>query len=159
MLKLYKLTENEKEYWETWDNDNGTHTVHWGRLGTEGDTKIIKSSFFKKAEDKIQKEIDALIEKGYRPIELDDHYTLLIEYTVEGMGNEEDVKKRHKLEDKMNEILGWSGLGECDGGSIGSGTMEVCNFVVDFKIAKEEIEKKLNNTKYSNYTRIYDENA
>ena len=32
MLKLYRLTPGKKEYWETWDNDNGSHTVHWGLL-------------------------------------------------------------------------------------------------------------------------------
>ncbi len=158
MLKLYKFTDNKKEYWETWDNDNGSHTVHWGELGTEGKTKIIKSSFFKKAEDKIQKEIDVFIEDGYKPIDLEDHYTLLIEYSIEDMGSEQDVEKRHNLEDKMNEALGWTGLGACDGGSIGSGTMEVCNFVVDFEVAKKVIEEKLKNSEFSNYTRIYDEN-
>ena len=158
MLKLYKLIDNKKEYWETWDNDDGSHTVHWGELGTEGETKIIKSSFFKKAEDKIQKEIDSFIEDGYKPIDLDEHYTLLIEYSIDDMGTEKDVEKRHKLEDKMNETLGWTGLGACDGGSIGSGTMEVCNFVVDFEVAKKTIENALKGSEFSNYTRIYDEN-
>jgi len=47
VLKLYKITDNEKLYWETWDNDDGAHTVHWGELGTEGQTKTVKSSLFK----------------------------------------------------------------------------------------------------------------
>ncbi|WP_244951636.1 hypothetical protein [Pseudoalteromonas luteoviolacea] len=59
----------------------------------------------------------------------------------------------------MNETLGWTGLGHCDGGSIGSGTMEVCNYVVDFKVAKTVIENDLKGTEFENYTRIYDENA
>src|SRR5262249_42675093 len=53
--------------------------------------------------------------------------------------------------------LGWTGLGNCDGGSIGSGTMEVCCFVVDFKIARRVIEDDLKNTKFADYSRIYDE--
>jgi hypothetical protein len=59
----------------------------------------------------------------------------------------------------MNETLGWTGLGNCDGGSIGSGTMEVCCFVVDFKIAKRVVEKDLKNTKFADYSRICDERA
>ncbi len=47
----------------------------------------------------------------------------------------------------------------CDGGSIGSGTMEVCNFVVDFEMARHVIEEDLVNTEFANYTRIFDENA
>ena len=159
MLKLYKFTDNEKSYWETWDNDDGTHEVHWGVLGTEGDSKTIKSSFLKKVTDIIQKEVDKRITEGYRPIEPEDHITLLIEYAVEDMGNGQNVEKRHRLEERMNETLGWTGLGVCDGGSIGSGTMEVCNFVVDFDVAKEVIENDLKDTEFSNYTRIYDEDA
>lgn len=159
MLKLYKFTDNEKLYWETWDNGDGTHTVHCGELGTEGNSKTVKSSLFKKATDTIQKAIDQLVAEGYAPIELEDHYTLLVEYEVDGMGNGEDIEKRHRLEDRMNEILGWTGLGACDGGSIGSGTMETCNFVVDFELAKKVIENSLKGTEFANYTRIYDENA
>ena len=159
MLKLYKLTNNEKSYWETWDNDDGTHTIHWGELGTQGQDKTIKSSLIKKATDIIQKEIDKLVSEGYRPIDPEDHYTLLIEYEVNGFGNEKDLDKRHRLEDRMNETLGWTGLGACDSGSIGSGTMEACNYVVDFEIAKKVIENDLKGTEFENYTRIYDEDA
>ena len=41
----------------------------------------------------------------------------------------------------MDEVLGWTGLGHTDGGSIGSGTMEVGCVVVDFEIAKKVIEE------------------
>ncbi len=159
VLKLYKLTDSEKLYWETWDNDDGTHTIHWGELGTEGQSKTVKSSLLKKATDVIQKEIDGLVSSGYRPIDPEDHVTLLIEYTVNDMGSGEDVEKRHRLEDRMNGTLGWTGLGACDGGSIGSGTMEVCSFVVDFELAKNVIAANLKGTEFANYTRIYDENA
>ena len=37
--------------------------------------------------------------------------------------------------------------------------MEVCNFVVDFDVAKAVIEKDLAGTEFANYTRIFDENA
>ena len=159
MLKLYKLTKDEKLYWETWDNGDGTHTVHWGKLGTEGNSKEVKSSLFKKATNIIQEEIDTMVSQGYSPIDIEDHYTLLIEYEIKGMGEAEDLEKRHKLEDRMNETLGWTGLGACDGGSIGSGAMEVCNYVVDFELAKKVIENDLKDTEFSDYLRIFDENA
>jgi len=152
MLKLYKFTDALKSYWETWDND-GVHTIHWGTLGTRGSSRELKSSFFKKATSEIQKEIDQRVAEGFRPVE--DHATLLIEFTVDGMGSGADVEKRHRLEERMNETLGWTGLGHCDGGSIGSGTMEVCCLVVDFETAKRVIEADLKDTEFSNYTRIY----
>ena len=157
MLKLYRFTESKKEYWETWDNDDGTHTVHWGELGTKGSSKVVKRSLFKKAQDKIQLELDKLTEQGY--IQAEHEYTLLIEYEVDGFGTSEDLDKRSRLQDRMNETLGWTGLGNCDGGSTGSGTMEACNYVVDFEVAKILIEKDLVGTEFENYTRIYDEDA
>jgi hypothetical protein len=99
------------------------------------------------------------LSEGFEPIAIDDHAVLMIEYPVEGMGTAKDLKKRHALEDRMNETLGWTGLGNCDGGSIGSGTMEVCCFVVDFRIARRVIEEYLKNTKFADYARIYDESV
>ncbi|WP_201778926.1 hypothetical protein [Rhodopirellula islandica] len=54
----------------------------------------------------------------------------------------------------MNETLGWTGLGHCDGGSIGSGTMETCCIVVDFEIAKRVIAADLAGTKFADFTQI-----
>jgi len=159
MLKLYKLDNQPPLYWETWENDDGSHTVHWGVLGKTGESKTVKSSLLKKATDKIQLEVDEIVSKGYRQIEIDDHRILLIEYAVDGFGNSGDLDKRHNLESKMNEILGWAGLGYCDGGSIGSDTMEVCCFVVNFDIAKSVIVAELKDTSFANFTRIYDEGA
>lgn len=60
-----------------------------------------------------------------------------------------------ELEDKLNDILGWNGLGYCDGGSIGSGTMEAACFVVNFDIAKRVVEEELKGTEFADYNRIY----
>ena len=153
MLKLYKISDLSKTYWETWDNDDGTHTVHWGVLGTTGQSKLVKGSKVNKPESIIQKEINELVSEGFARIE--DEFILMIEYAVDGWGNEQDLDKRHRLEDRLNETLGWTGLGCCDGGSIGSGTMEVCNFVIDFELAKAVIEADLKGSEFENYTRIY----
>ncbi len=159
MLKLYRLSGTEKRYWETWDNDDETHTIHWGLLGTRGETKTVKRTLPGKAESQIQSEIDALVRDGFHPIEVDDHRILLVEFQVNGFGTEDDLSKRHRLEDRMNETLGWTGLGHCDGGSIGSGTMEACCYVVDFELAKATVAADLLGTEFGDYTRIYDEDA
>lgn len=159
MLKLYRFSGLEKEYWETWEEEPRGHVVHWGALGTEGKSKTVKSSLFRNAEKSIQKEIDELIEQSFVPVLLEDHAILMVEYSIDNMGSEADLDKRHRLENFLNEKLGWTGLGACDGGSIGSGTMEVCNFVVDFEIAKRVIEESLLGTEFADYSRIYDENA
>jgi len=158
MLKLYKQTANELLYWETWDKDAKTDIVHWGKVGERGEDKEVKSGLFSNFRKEIQEEINKLLSEGYEEVDIEDHYTLLIEYKVDGMGTPEDVEKRGKLQEKMDEVLGWTGLGHCDGGSIGSGTMEACYYVINFDIAKKVIEQSLREIKFADYTRIFDEN-
>jgi predicted DNA-binding WGR domain protein len=159
MLKLYRLDANVPEYWETWEVEETSHLIHWGQLGMKGQTKTVTASSAAEATKRVQTEAESMQSQGFSEIDEDEHFTLLVEYSVDGMGNELDIDKRHELEDRLNETLGWTGLGACDGGSIGSGTMEVCCFVVDFELAKRVIAEDLANTKFANYTRIYDENA
>ena len=158
MLKLYKKIADEIFYWETWDKDSKTGVVHWGKVGERGSDKEVKSGLFSDFRKEIQKEIDKFSSQGYHEVSVDEHNTLLIEYKVDGMGTPEDLEKRTRLQNRMDGTLGWTGLGHCDGGSIGSGTMEVCCFVVDFEIAKKVIENNLKNTEFADYARIYDEN-
>jgi len=96
---------------------------------------------------------------GYEEIDPEDRRRLIVEYPIHGMGNSADLERRHRLEQHLTETLGWTGLGMCDGGSIGSGTMEVCCFVVDFDRAKAVVEKSLEATEFADYSRIFDEDA
>ncbi len=158
MLKLYHLSASPKLYWETWEH-NGEHTVHWGELGTRGQSKTLKSGFLSNPRKAIQKEVDQRVSEGFLPIDVEDHAILMIEYAIDGMGTPADLEKRHRLEERMDETLGWCGIGNCDGGSIGSGTMEVCCFVVDFELARSVVEKDLRSTEFQDFSRIYDERA
>jgi hypothetical protein len=156
-VKLYKFSSTKKEYWETWQDVDGGHVIHWGELGTIGKNKTVFSSWFRKAELVVQKEMDGAIKLGFTPIEK--FATLIVEYTVDGMGSTTDLDKRHRLQDHLDDTLGWTGLGHCDGGSIGSGSMEACCFVVDFQLAKEVISADLDGTEFSDFSRIYEEES
>jgi len=101
--------------------------------------------------------LQPVAEQGFAPIDIEAHAILIIEYAVEGFGTKQQLEKRHALQRRMDETLGWTGLGACDGGSSGSGTMEVCCFVPDFDVAKRVIEADLSGTEYGDYTRIYRE--
>lgn len=156
MIKLYKRIDGVLHYWETWSSDRKTQTVHWGKVGERGEDELVepvKRGFFTTVRQEIERP------EGYLPIALEEHRRLIIEFKVEGFGGQMDLAKRHALEDRMQETLGWTGLGLCDGGSIGSGTMEVCCFVVDFEIAKKIIAADLKGTEYEDFLRIYDEDA
>lgn len=62
----------------------------------------------------------------------DDGLTMVvIQYPVEGWGTAEDLIKRHRAEDLLDAVLKSSETGYCDGGDIGSGSMEVFCYVID----------------------------
>ncbi len=155
MLKLYKLTDNQLHYWETWDKDEKTAIVHWGVVGQRGQDKEVKSGLFSNFRKTVQKEINEKLKDGYAEFDEDKLSFLEIEYKIDDFGTEQDLEKRHRLENKLDGILGWTGLGHTDGGSIGSGTMEAGCLVVDFEIAKKVIEVNLKNTEFADYSRIY----
>ncbi len=155
MLKLYKRIENKLHYWETWEKDDKTAIVHWGIVGQIGEDKEIKSGLFSSFRKIVQKQIGEKLKDGYAEFDENEVAFLEIEYKIDGFGTEQDLGKRHQLEEKMDQVLGWTGLGHTDGGSIGSGTMEVGCVVVDFEIAKRIIEEKLNDTEFADYSRIY----
>jgi len=141
MLKLYKRIDSVLHYHEAWAA--GRQIVeHWGPVGERGESKQHKIP--KKADE------DEFIEQIVKPARD-------AGYVIDGFGTKKDLKKRHALEARMSETLGWVGLGECDGGSTGSGTMEVCCFVVDFDIAKRAIAADLAGTEFADFTRIYRE--
>ncbi|UUV20364.1 hypothetical protein [Paenimyroides aestuarii] len=155
MLKLYKQIDNELHYWETWDKDEKTAIVHWGIVGQRGQDKEVKSGLFSNFRKKVQKEILEKINEGFTEFSEDEVSFLEIEYEINGFGTDQDLDKRHRLEEKMDEVLGWTGLGHTNGGCIGSGTMEVGCVVVDFDIAKKVIEEKLKDTEFGDYSRIF----
>lgn len=158
MLKLYKKISGNLHYWETWDKNTITAIIHWGVVGEKGESKEMKSSLFSNFRKKVQQETNEKISEGFNEIPEEELKRLVIEYKIENHGTDKDIDKRHRLENKLNEILGWRGLGHCDGGSMGSGTMEVFCFVISFDIAKKVMEAELKHTDFSDYLKISDEN-
>jgi hypothetical protein len=156
MIKLYKRIEGILHYHEAWLTD-GVITEHWGRVGERGASREHQAPSSKSEESALRSVLKSAIEIGYEPLDEEEVSVVLIEYAVDGFGTPEDLDKRHALEERMNETLGWTGLGHCDGGSIGSGSMEVCCLVVDAEIAKQTILSDLKDTEFSDYSRIYEE--
>lgn len=155
VLKLYKNINNTLHYWETWDTDDGSAMIHWGIVGETGEDKEVKSTLFSNYKKIVEKEINQKMKEGYAEVEAEDMDYFVVEYAVDGFGTEDDLAKRDRLEEKLNELLGWTGLGHIDGASIGTGTMEVDGATVDFAIAKAVIEKDLKDTEFGDFTRIY----
>jgi predicted DNA-binding WGR domain protein len=134
MLKLYKRLGNKLWYWEAWGAANEV-VIHWGSVGDRGDSRVIELQANDDPSSVIQREATSPRAEGYKPVATEKLARLIIQYKISGMGTVDNLHKRHRVEEVMNECLGWTGLGHCDGGDIGSGTMNVFCFVVDTTLA------------------------
>ena len=142
MLKLYRTTESGTEYWEAW-NSAMEITIHWGKLGDQGQNRKLPIEPGVPPSDTIKREAKPFRAAGFKPIKQSDLLCVVIQYKVDGHGTTDDLDKRVRIEDLMNECLGWTGLGHCDGGDLGSGEMNVFCFVVDSGIAQRVIVDEL----------------
>ena len=157
MIKLYRRCDGALHYHEAWVAGEGI-TEHWGKVGSRGQVREHPMPPHASEDDALESVLAGARASGYEPLAPDAHSVLLIEYRVDPpMGTPGDIEKRHRLQARMDETLGWTGLGHCDGGSIGSGTMEVCCLVVDFEVASQVVAADLAGTEFADYTRILEE--
>ena len=133
MLKLYKKTMTGLQYWEAWSVEQEL-ILHWGKVGERGKSRTVPLN----GEDQstaIRREAKNPRKRGYRKIPTGRLVRIVIQYRIDGMGTTEDLDKRIQVQNLMDDRLGWLGLGHCDGGDIGSGTINVFCLVVDGSIA------------------------
>ncbi|WP_367614638.1 hypothetical protein [Shouchella miscanthi] len=80
---------------------------------------------------------------------------LVIHYgTIGDTGDTEERKKSHDVEDLLNECLGWTRKGACDGEDIGSGTANIFNYVIDVEKATQTILEELKTNNLLNGVKI-----
>ncbi|MDH7975534.1 hypothetical protein QH494_25390 [Sphingomonas sp. AR_OL41] len=150
MFKLYKRVSDGIEYHEAWAGGRGV-VEHWGRCGTRGETKEHFADPGK--EQGVMDDIrDRAVANGFAPVHEEDFDWMLVHRSIDGFGTSDDLVQRHALEDYLNEELGWFGLGHCDGGSIGSGSIEAACPVVDYEIAASALASRLANSPFSNFS-------
>jgi hypothetical protein len=138
MVKLYRTSGGVTEYWEAWITATDV-TIHWGKLGEVGETRELPHEAGLHPSEIIKREAKPLRAAGFKPRKPKELHSIVIQYKVEGRGTGNDHDRRVQVEELMNESLGWSGLGHCDGGDVGSGQMNVFCYVVDSAIAERVI--------------------
>lgn len=159
MIKLYKRNwAGRLDYHEAWVA-GGEVVEHWGRVGTRGESRRHPLDPSRDETGKLEAVLAAARGRGFEEIDDEHQQVLLVQYAITGMGTSMDLEKRHALEDVLNTLLGWTGLGHVDGGSIGSGTMEACCYVVDFKLARDVIQQELRGTAFADYAGIIEEGS
>jgi hypothetical protein len=154
-FKLYKRIDCRLHYRESWIGDHHVVTEHWGACGERGTVRTHGSDSATAARVKYKSLKAKARAMGFRRIPQSRHATLVVELAIKDMGERADLSRRHALEKFLDEQTGWLGLGHCDGGSSGSGSMEAFCLVVDFAVAETALMAILHNSPFSNFTRIY----
>jgi hypothetical protein len=142
VLKLYRTRGDVTEYWEAWTTAKDV-TIHWGKVGEVGETRELPHEVGLHPSEIIKRESKPHRAAGFRPRKIDELHCVIIQYKIEGHGNVADHDRRVQVEELINECLGWTGLGHCDGGDIGSGSMNVFCYVVDLVIAQKVVVNSL----------------
>jgi len=160
MIKLYLRSENGiSAYREAWAEESRI-VEHWGPLGERGETRDHPLDPAVDADEQVRAVLAGAVADGYAEIDEDDHAFLVIEYALSGdWPDDAQQQKLHALHGRLDETLGWTGLGHVDGSSAGSGTMEVTCAVVDFATAQRVVTNDLEGTEFADFARIYDEAA
>ena len=152
MLKLYKEINGQLQYWETWETwgrEEESAIIHYGVVGQRGVDYEIKSDDSKNFKVKVQFEIEQKKAEGFK--EIDDKQMVKFDIQIPldtFFADDEALKKRRKLHKRLDQLLGWAGLGHADSEGSGMGMMEVECVVVDFEIAKRVVEQDLKETEF-----------
>ena len=155
MIKLYKGTKGGVlHYHEAWSAD-ATITEHWGKLGESGSTRDHSLTDADDPYDALEAVLASARANGFAELDEQELQLLSIEYRIEGTVTHADLGKRQALENRLNEVLGWVGLGQCEGGNSGYGRMAVCCLVVDFELARRVIEADLAGSAFGDYSCIF----
>ncbi|WP_426502434.1 hypothetical protein ACPPVO_32890 [Dactylosporangium sp. McL0621] len=149
MIKLYRRDSGGLlRYHEAW-SDGGQITEHWGVVGELGETRTHHRR------DGLECVLADARAQGFAEFGSGQAVWMEVQYDLDGRwGNADDLDLRNAIMAHLDEVLGWTGLGHCDGGSIGSGAMEVACVVVDAGIAQRVIGAALDGSRFPRFSRI-----
>jgi hypothetical protein len=138
MLKLYKKEQDKTLYWEAWDEEDEI-VVHFGELGQTGETSSIPLPEFEPPEAAITREAQIARDAGFYEIEHEELYELIVRYPLKHDGGMEDLETAYRLEEVLNDTLGWTGLGYCDMHELSMDYIDVYNYVIDPKLSLDAL--------------------
>ncbi|WP_088292303.1 hypothetical protein [Bacillus mycoides] len=145
MIKLIKQEKDKILYWEVWEEDEKTLIVHCGCVGDTGEMYEIELYPFQRVEKEMKELADEQLAGGYKELDEEELIEFVLQYEYTDDQLEEALEKRQQVQEIMDEVLGWSGNGHCDGGDIGSGTINIFTFVIDVDKALETTLDELGN--------------
>jgi len=160
MFRLFKRDETGKiaAYHEVWVEFHPRRIVeHWGMIGMRGDTDTHRIKLLRSLEKQVDDILDPARALGFAEIEPSDYQTLVVEYLLSDAWRRDDELKIREAEDALTEVLGWTGLGLCEGETITDTAVEFTCRVLDSDLAKTRIAEQMADTEFADYSRIYSE--
>lgn len=130
MHKLYKQEKGVTLYAEFWINEDASVSLHEGELGDVGETRVIEKIaspviYIEQLQSEYKK-------KGYAPA--DDNMTeIVVQY--QSRGDEDNEELLEMFEAELNNLLGWTGNGHCEGGDVVDNVISLFCQVIDQRIA------------------------
>ncbi len=160
MFRLFKRDDSGKiaAYHEVWVELKPRRIVeHWGMVGTRGDSDTHRIKLLKPLEKQIDDLLDPARALGFAEIESGDYRTLIVEYLISDEWQRDDALKIRAAEDALTEVLGWTGLGTCEGETLTETAIELTCRVLDPELAEARIHEQMAGTEFAGYSRIYQE--
>lgn len=160
MFRLFKRDETGRvaAYHEVWVELKPRRIIeHWGMVGTRGESDAHRIKLLRSLEKQVDDLLDPARALGFVELEPGDYQTLIVEYRISEIWQRDDVLKIRAAEDALTEVLGWTGLGTCDGETITDETFELTCRVLDPDLAQTRIAEQMAGTEFADYSRIYQE--
>ncbi|MEM7494398.1 MAG: hypothetical protein AAF296_13545 [Pseudomonadota bacterium] len=143
MFRLYKRDDEGliRAYYEVWAEPARRRIIeHWGVVGDAGETETHRIWLFGGLGKQFEKIMAPARAQGFEEIVLSDYETLaLLFFDEEG---EPTPQESASVADRVNEILGWTGLGFCDADVIVDQSVDLTCRVVDLVMARGLIESE-----------------
>ncbi len=136
MIQLTKRNGSDTFY-KTIYTEGRVIVQHQGIVGAwvKEDVNEIRVSRFKRLGRQILQLVEGLERQGYRELQETDYTELVVQFRYDAGQDEEALERRHMMEEMIDEGLLHTGNGSCEGGDIGSGTMNIYYHVVDVEAA------------------------
>lgn len=152
LFKLYRNEQGQLLYREAWIDDSNTVSDHRGQCGAQG---TVQTHAFSNPSD-ARTFYNGLKADGqtagYSIIPETAHDQIIVD--LPGDMSVALTERRHALEALIDETLGWTGLGHCDGGEIGDGKASVFSLVVDYDAAATVLREALARSPFSDFSAI-----
>ena len=149
MIKLYKRTEEGLFYHEAWVS--GMQIIeHKGKVGTNGEAYSFDYTSGQPDELSLERTLKAARQEGFEPIPEEAHHELNLTWNY--ASKPADIETiADELEEVINEVLGWQGLGQVHQKIIANQATEMTCLVVDQAISINRISEVLLEPRYQGF--------